>query len=120
MRFYYITRGFSGGSDSEESTCNAGDPGSISGLGSYRGQGNGYHSSILAWRIPQTEEPGRLQFMLVAKSWTQLSDQPYITRVPPPTALSLDVFGCRISFFGRFQSFLLVTVQQLAVILVCS
>ena len=21
------------------------------------------HSSILAWRIPQTEEPGRLQFM---------------------------------------------------------
>ena len=63
---------------------------------------------------------GYIQFMLVAKSWTQLSDQPYITRVPPPTALSLDVFGCRISFFGRFQSFLLVTVQQLAVILVCS
>ena len=33
------------------------------------------HSSILAWRIPQTEEPGGLQFMLwVAESWTQLSD----------------------------------------------
>ena len=24
------------------------------------GEGNGYHSSILAWRIPWTEEPGRL------------------------------------------------------------
>ena len=32
------------------------------------------HSSILARRIPQTEEPGRLQSMGVTKSWTQLSD----------------------------------------------
>jgi len=30
------------------------------------------HSSILAWGIPWTEEPGRLQFMEVAKSWTRL------------------------------------------------
>ena len=29
------------------------------------------HSSTLAWRIPWTEEPGRLQFMA---SWTRLSD----------------------------------------------
>ena len=27
------------------------------------GEGNGSHSSILAWRIPWTEEPGRLQPM---------------------------------------------------------
>ena len=27
------------------------------------GEGNGYPVSILAWRIPQTEEPGRLQSM---------------------------------------------------------
>ena len=26
------------------------------------------HSSILAWRIPWTEEPGRLQFMGLQKS----------------------------------------------------
>ena len=31
------------------------------------------HSSILAWRIPWTEEPGRLQSTGVAKSRTQLS-----------------------------------------------
>ena len=31
------------------------------------------HSSTLAWKIPQTEEPGRLQSM-VAKSWTRPSD----------------------------------------------
>ena len=32
------------------------------------------HSSILAWRIPWTEEPGRLQSMGSLKSWTRLSD----------------------------------------------
>ena len=32
------------------------------------------HSSILAWRIPWTEEPGRLRVHGVAKSRTQLSD----------------------------------------------
>ena len=32
------------------------------------------HSNTLAWKIPWMEEPGRLQSMGVAKSWTQLSD----------------------------------------------
>ena len=32
------------------------------------------HSSTFAWKIPWTEEPGRLQSMGVAKSWTRLSD----------------------------------------------
>ena len=29
-------------------------------------------SSILAWRIPRTEEPGRLQVHRVAKRWIRL------------------------------------------------
>ena len=32
------------------------------------------HSSILAWRIPGTEEPGKLQSIGLQKSQTQLSD----------------------------------------------
>ena len=32
------------------------------------------HSSTLAWKIPWTEEPGGLQSMGFAKSWTRLSD----------------------------------------------
>ena len=28
------------------------------------------YSNILAWRIPQTEEPGGLQSMEAAKIWT--------------------------------------------------
>ena len=40
-----------------------GDLGSILGLWRSPGEGNGYPTSILAWRIPRTEEPGRLQSM---------------------------------------------------------
>ena len=32
------------------------------------------HSSILAWKIPWTEEADRLQFMMSQKSQTQLSE----------------------------------------------
>ena len=32
------------------------------------------HSSILAWEIPQTEEPGGLQFMGLQKYWAQFRD----------------------------------------------
>ena len=52
--------GFPGGSDGKEYACNAGDPGSIPGLGRSPGGGNGNSFSILAWRIPWTEEPGFL------------------------------------------------------------
>ena len=32
------------------------------------------HSSVLAWEIPRTEEPGRLQSMGLQKSQTRLSN----------------------------------------------
>ena len=38
----YIERGFSGDSDSKESTCDAGVPGLILGLGIFPGEGTGY------------------------------------------------------------------------------
>ena len=44
--------GFPGGLDSKESTCNAGDLGSIPGLGRSPGGGMAIHSSILTWRVP--------------------------------------------------------------------
>ena len=58
-----IFLGFPCDSDSKESTCNVEDLGSIPGLGRSPGEGNGYRSSILAWRIPWTEEPRGLQSM---------------------------------------------------------
>ena len=47
---------FPGDSDGKESTCNAGDLGSIPGLGRPPGGEHGNHSSNLAWRIPMDRE----------------------------------------------------------------
>ena len=48
--------GFPGGLDGKESAFNAGDLGSIPGLGRSPGEGHGNNSSVLAWRIPWMEE----------------------------------------------------------------
>ena len=48
-RRYHITMGFPGGSDGKESACNAGDLGSIPGLGRFPGEENGnplYYSCL--------------------------------------------------------------------------
>ena len=55
--------GFPGGPDGKESACNAGNLGSIPGWEDPLEKGMAPHSSILVWKIPQTEEPGRLQSM---------------------------------------------------------
>ena len=70
--------GFRGGSDSKESVCNAGDLGLILLWEKSPGEGNGNHSSVLAWEIPWTEEPGRLQSM-----GSQQLDMT-MTKPPPP------------------------------------
>jgi len=42
------------GSAVKESSCSAGDLGSVPGFGRSPGEGKTTHSSILAWRIPWT------------------------------------------------------------------
>ena len=55
---------FPGSSDGKESACNAGDLGSISGLGRSPGEGHGNPLQYSCLEYPQwTEEPGRLQSM---------------------------------------------------------
>ena len=64
--------GYSGGSDYEESACNAGDLGLIPGSGRSPGEWMATHSSILAWGIPWTEKPDGLLSMglqRVGKDW---------------------------------------------------
>ena len=55
--------GFPGSSEVKASACNAGDQGSIPGSGRSLEKEMAPHSGILAWRVPWTEEPGRLQSM---------------------------------------------------------
>ena len=51
---------FPGGSDGKASAYNVGDPGLIPGLGNPLEKEMAPHSSTLAWKIPWTEEHGRL------------------------------------------------------------
>ena len=59
-------------------------------------KGMSTHSSILAWESPQTEEPGKLQSMGVAKSQTRLNlhehMHTYITSLqrPLPTEMLIE------------------------------
>ena len=64
---------FPGGSDGKESAYYAGDLGLIPGSGRSLEKGLVTHASILAWRIPWTEEPGGLQ-SIVLQSQTRLSN----------------------------------------------
>ena len=56
LTFYHLPRWLSG-----KGVGKAGDTDLIFGWGRSPGGGNGTHSSILAWEIPWTEEPGGLQ-----------------------------------------------------------
>ena len=55
--------GFPCGSDGKASAYNAGDPGSIPGLGSSPGEGNGNPLQYSGLENPMNEEPGRLKSM---------------------------------------------------------
>ena len=61
---------FPGGAAVKNLSANAGDPrdaGSIPGLEDSLEWEIAPHSSILAWKIPWTEEPGRLQLLDIAE-----------------------------------------------------
>ena len=66
--------GFPGGSVVKNPPTSAGDVDSIPGLGRFPGQEIAAHSSILAWEILWTEEPGRLESLGSQKSQTRLSN----------------------------------------------
>ena len=57
-----LNQGFLGFSEGKESTFNAGNLDLIPGVGKME-NGMAAHSSVLAWRILWTEEPGGLQSM---------------------------------------------------------
>ena len=73
MSYFHRSLGFPDGSDGKESAYNAGDLGSIPGLGRSPGEENGNPLQYSCWEIPWREQPGEPQSMGVTKSRTQLS-----------------------------------------------
>ena len=70
--------GFPGGSMGKESTCNSkdtGDAGSISRLEDPLEKEMATHSSILAWKILWTEEPGVIQSMQLQRARHNLASK---------------------------------------------
>ena len=73
-----VALSFPGGTSGKEPACQCRrtwDLGSIPGLEDPLGEGTATHSSILAWRIPWTEEPGGLQSIVshrVGHNWSDL------------------------------------------------
>ena len=66
--------GFPGGSDSKESACNAGDSGSILGLGRSAGEGNGNPLQYSCLENPMDRGTWQATAQGVAKSHWRLSD----------------------------------------------
>ena len=139
----------------KESTCKAGDPGLIPGLGRSPGEGIGYplqyswaslvaqmvrnppamqetwvrslgwedplgegmatHCSVLAWRIPWTEEPGGLQSMesqRVRYTWATEHAMPWLSLVYVPVAPASDLGESPlvIDFHDHLSSFLKISL----------
>ena len=62
--------GFHGGSDGKASACNAGDPGSIPGLGQSPGEGNGYPLQYSCLENPMDRGTWWATVHEVTQSWT--------------------------------------------------
>ena len=69
-----VLMGFLGGSDGKESTCNAGDLGSIPGLGRSPGGGHGNLLQYSCLENPNGKGAWKATVCGVTKSWTWLSD----------------------------------------------
>ena len=104
-----ILMGFPGGSEGKESACNAGDLSSIPGWEDPLEKGMATHSSILPWRIPWTEEPGRLQSMGLQRMGCNWSDWAR----SPNSRTWLSDWPLLSSFFFFFNSFLGPLRQEL-------
>ena len=69
-----IEKGFPGGSEDKASACNAGDPGSIPGLGRSPGEGNSNPFQYPCLENPMDRGTWQATVHGVTKSWTRLSD----------------------------------------------
>ena len=68
INIYTLTRGFPGGSDGKASACNAGEPGSIPGLGRSPGGGNGNPHQYSCLENPMDTGAWRATVYRVAES----------------------------------------------------
>ena len=88
-----VRPGFPGGSEVNASACNAGDLGSIPGLGRSPGEGNGNPLQYSCLENPMDRGAWWATVHRVAKSWTRLSDFTFTFTMVRPPLLKLGTMG---------------------------
>ena len=115
VHFLYIYMySFPGDSLCKESACNAGDLGSIPGLGRSLGGGHGYPLVFLTRESPWTEEPGRLQAMgsqRVRHGWATKHKSEWVS-VCLCVSVCLSVYTKKNSKWVWFQLLSVVTLRH--------
>ena len=117
--FYKVTLGI--WLSSKESACNAGDAGSIPGSGRspnpwirkipWRRAWQPTHSSILAWRIPRTEEFGRLQSTGLQRiGHDRATEHVCIHKIT--LQMVLDLWWSNLWFFSLYDGVKMINTQQ--------
>ena len=117
--FYKVTLGI--WLSSKESACNAGDASSIPGSGRYpnpwvrkipwRRAWQLTHSSILAWRIPWTEEFGRLQSIGLQRVGHDRATEHVCTH-KITLQMVLDLWWSNLWFFSLYDGVKMINTQQ--------
>ena len=103
----------------KESAYNAGDLSLIPGSGRSLEKGMATHSSILAWRIPWTEEPGGLQSAGSQRvghdwAWATTTDSPEYSFFTPTVSLQFGRYSlCHLSIKTLSYGFVLLSYISL-------
>ena len=104
MIFVFLFWSLPGGSDSKESSCNVGNPGSIPGLWRSPGEGNGNPLQYSCLGNPMDREVYQARVHRITKSWTQLTNTFTLSL---PDLLHSDRLGLSTSLqMAQFHSFL--------------
>ena len=90
--------GFPSGSNGKKSAWDPGGPGLIAGQEDPLEKGMATHSNVLAWRIPQTEEPGGLLSMESGHFAQSPSDASFLITVSNREGFELQ-HECPAQFF---------------------
>ena len=106
--------GFPGGSDGKESTWNVDTWVQSLGWKDPLEKGMVTHSSILVWRIPCTEEPGRVIAHRVANSWTHWVTNTFKFQCSQINMIKWNLFFFKklLCFFFLSQIFIPILLQD--------
>ena len=95
----FCNKGFPGDAAVEKPPADAGDAVRSLGQEDPLEKEMATHSSMLAWEMPWTEEPGGLQSVGPRKSWTELTRAQYLQRLTR-------IKGYEVGNISHFSAFL--------------